>query len=169
MTIADLLLPEYDLEVSKTRTLLALVPDAKLDFRPHPKSMPLGTLASHVSEIPGWMSMTLGTELLELGDGFTPFRVATTRELLESLDTGASTGRAALAAAPDEAMDVIWTLKWNGEVMVSQPRSEVVRQFVMNHLIHHRAQLGVYLRLLDVPIPGMYGASADDMAAMKGQ
>lgn len=169
MTIAELLLPEFDQEVAKTRKLLALVPTDRFDYKPHPKSMALGALAAHVAEIPSWTTQTLTLELLELGNDFTPWKPASTQEVLEKFDTTTRDARALLASATDEALAVTWTLKWNGEVVVSQPRREVLRDFVFNHLVHHRAQLGVYLRLLDIAIPGMYGPSADEMAATAAQ
>ncbi len=165
MTIAELLLPEFDREVAKTRRLLELVPTDRFDYRPHPRSMTLGALAGHVAEIPGWATMTINTEVLEFGDDFTPWVPASTQDLLDKIDTVSTEARAALAGATDEAMAVTWTLKWNGQVIVSNPRHTVLRDFVFSHLVHHRAQLGVYLRLLDIPIPGMYGPSADEMGS----
>jgi uncharacterized damage-inducible protein DinB len=166
MTIAELLLPEFDQEVAKTRRMLALVPAERFDYTPHPRSMTLGALASHVADIPSWAKMTMSTELLEFGDDFAPWQAATTQDLLDRIDAASGEARTALTGAADEMMHVTWTLTWNGQVVVSQPRHQVLRDFVFNHLVHHRAQLGVYLRLLDVAIPGMYGPSADDMAAM---
>lgn len=163
MTIAEILLPEFDREVAKTRTMLELVPTDQFAFTPHPKSMALGALAGHVAEIPGWTTMTVNTELMEFGNDFTPWRPASTQEVLDRIDKVSVEARAALAGASDDALGVTWTLKWNGEVIVSDPRHTVLRNFVFNHLVHHRAQLGVYLRLLDVAIPGMYGPSADEM------
>ena len=165
MTIAELLLPELDQELAKTRKLLALVPTDKFEYKPHPKSMPLGHLAAHLAELPGWTTMTMNTEVLEFGDDFKPWRPQSTQEILDKFDETAAQARPSLAAATDEALAVNWVLKWNGEVVVSRPRREVLRDFVFSHLVHHRAQLGVYLRLLDIPIPGMYGPSADEMAA----
>jgi uncharacterized damage-inducible protein DinB len=138
------------------------VPDGKFDYKPHEKSMTLGQLASHVATIPGWAVYTLDRELLELGADAKP-PVGTTRaELLEMLDKNIADARARIAEASDEDWQKIWTFKWAGQTIFSMPRAEVIRGMVMNHLIHHRAQLGVYLRLNDVMFPGMYGPSADE-------
>lgn len=163
MTFSEALLPEFDEEMKNTRKLLECVPDGKFDYQPHPKSMTLGRLASHVAEMPGWAAMTLDTEILDLPPDFKP-NVATTRAgLLDMFDTSVSQTRAKITAASDDDWKKIWTFKYAGKTIMSMPRSAVIRGTVMNHLIHHRAQLGVYLRLNDVAFPGMYGPSADEM------
>jgi len=163
MSISQSLLPEFDQEMASTRKLLECVPDGKFDYQPHPKSMTLGRLASHVAELPGWGTTTLDTELLEMGPDFKPHIAATRAELLETFDKGAREARARIAAASDEDWMKMWTFKYAGKTVMSMPRVAVMRGVVMNHLIHHRAQLGVFLRLNDVAIPGMYGPSADEM------
>jgi len=162
MPFSELLLPEYDEEIKNTRKLLECVPDGKFEYQPHGKSMTLGRLATHVAELPGWGSMTLDREVLELQPGFKPHIAATRAELLETFDQKAAEARARIAAASDEDWAKTWTFKYDGKAVFSMPRSVVMRSTVMNHLIHHRAQLGVYLRLNDVEIPGMYGPSADE-------
>lgn len=162
MPISQILLPEFDEEMKNTRKLLECVPDGKFDYQPHPKSMTLGRLASHVAEIPGWGQHTLEAELLELDASFKPHIAATRAELLQMFDRNVAGAREKLASAQDEDWQKIWSLKYDGKVVMSMPRTAVIRGMVMNHLIHHRAQLGVFLRLNDVAIPGMYGASADD-------
>ncbi len=162
MPFSQMLLPEYDQEMKSTRKLLECVPDGKFDYQPHPKSMSIGRLATHVAELPSWASMTLDTEVLEMGSDYKPEIASTQAELLQKFDKGAAEARQKIAAATDEDWQKIWTFKWNGQVVMSMPRSAVVRSIVMNHLIHHRAQLGVFLRLNDVAIPGMYGPSADE-------
>lgn len=163
MRIADLLLPEYDQEVGKTRRMLALVPEDKFDYAPHPKSMKLGRLASHLAEMPHWLTTTVTTELLEPGPDMKGFTASSRQELLQEFDTRAAAARDHLANASDEDLAVTWTFKWQGKVVFALPRRDVIRSMVLSHMIHHRAQLGVYLRLLDIPIPGMYGPSADEM------
>jgi uncharacterized damage-inducible protein DinB len=162
MTFSETLLPEFDEEMKNTRKILACVPDGKFDYKPHEKSMTLGRLACHVAELPSWTTYTLDREVLELTPDFKP-NVATTRAgLLEMFDKFVTEARAAIAKASDKDWQVIWTFKWDGKTVMSMPRAVVMRGTVMNHMIHHRAQLGVYLRLNDVAFPGMYGPSADE-------
>lgn len=162
MSFSQTLLPEFDEEMKNTRKLLQCVPDGKFNYQPHPKSMDLGRLATHVAEIPSWTTYTLDLEVLELGPDFKP-EIATSRaELLEKFDKGVAEARAKIAAATDKDWAVIWTFKYAGQTVMAMPRSAVMRSTIMNHLVHHRAQLGVFLRLNDVAIPGMYGPSADE-------
>lgn len=162
MPFSQTLLPEFDGEMENTRKLLACVPDGKFDYQPHEKSMTLGRLASHVAEMPGWAVFTLDRELLDLQPDAKP-RIATSRaELLEMFNKNVAEAREKIAAASDEDWQKIWTFKYAGKTIMAMPRSEVMRGTIMNHLIHHRAQLGVFLRLNDVLFPGMYGPSADE-------
>lgn len=163
MSISQTLLPEYDQEMTNTRKLLERVPDDKLEYQPHPKSMKLGRLATHIAELPSWAKQTLESELLEMEPGFQPHIAASREELLSLFDKGATEARAAIVAASDNDWQKMWTFKFGGQTIMSMPRTAVVRGVVMNHLIHHRAQLGVYLRLNNVEIPGMYGPSADEI------
>src|SRR5262249_30347972 len=149
-------------EMKNTRKLLECVPDGKLDYKPHEKSMTLGRLASHVAELPGWTGTALDTEVLDLSPDFKPRIAASRAELLEIFDKGVAEARKKMSTATDYDWQRTWTFKYNGETMMSMPRKDVMRSSVMNHLIHHRAQLGVFLRLNDVKIPGMYGPSADE-------
>jgi len=162
MSFSKTLLPEFDEEMKNTRKLLECVPDGKFDYQPHEKSMTLGRLASHVAEMPSWTKTVLETELLEMNAGDQPRVAATRAGLLEMFDKGVAEGRAKISAATDEDWKKIWTFKYAGQTFISQPRSDVMRSSILNHIIHHRAQLGVYLRLNSVAIPGMYGPSADD-------
>jgi uncharacterized damage-inducible protein DinB len=162
MPFSETLLPEFDEEIKNTRKLLECVPDGNFDYKPHPKSMTLGRLATHVAEIPSWTGYTLDLEVLELQPDFKPTLATSRAELLQILDKGAAEAREKIAAASDEDWGKIWTFKFGGKTVMSMPRSAVMRGTIMNHLIHHRAQLGVYLRLNEVAIPGMYGPSADD-------
>jgi len=161
MRIADLLSPEFDQELAVTRRVLERVPNGKGEWKPHAKSFPLGHLAQLVARLPGWATMTMRqTELdLSAGGGYT---FETTETLLAEFDRNAAEGKAAIAEATNEDFQVSWSLKMGDRVLLTQPRYSVVRGSVINHLVHHRAQLGVYLRLLDVPVPSMYGPTADE-------
>jgi uncharacterized damage-inducible protein DinB len=158
-----MLLPEFDQEMANTRKLLELVPEDKLDYKPHERSMTLGRLSGHTAEMAGWGTTVLTTESLELSGGQKPFSPKSRQELLATFDKGVADARAAIAAATDEDLAKIWTLSFAGKTVFSLPRSAVLRSMMMSHIIHHRAQLGVYLRLNEVEIPGMYGPSADEM------
>jgi uncharacterized damage-inducible protein DinB len=165
MPIVDALLPEYDHELATTRRLLERVPEADLGWKPHEKSMSLGQLAGHVANLPFWLSATMTADFYDLTAGDKEATLATPetrQELLETFDEKVKKGRASLAAATDAQMMAPWALKNNGQELFSMPRVAVVRSFVMNHLIHHRGQLSVYLRLRDVPLPAIYGPTADE-------
>lgn len=166
MSIAQSLLPEFQHELAGLRRVLERVPADRLDYRPHPKSFTLGALANHLAFIPGWVVGTLTETEMDFGLPETLARLpkpATTLEgILAALDRSAKDGEAALAKAADADFQVIWTLKNNGQALFAMPRIAVYRSFVMNHLVHHRAQLTVYLRMLEVPVPGLYGPSADE-------
>jgi uncharacterized damage-inducible protein DinB len=165
MAIRDMLLPEFDQEIANTRKLLERLPVQITDYKPHSKSMPLNKLAGHVAELPGWTKETFTKEVLEFDmESYVPFDPKTRQEVLEKFDENAKAGREALANAKDEDFPVIWSLRdTKGNTIFSMPRSACYRAMVMNHMIHHRAQLGVYLRLNEIEIPGMYGPSADEM------
>ena len=162
MSFSQTLLPEFDEEMKNTRKILDCVPDGKFDYQPHPKSMTLGRLATHVAELPSWASFTLDREVLEMTPDWKPNFAASRAELLEIFDKGVAQSREKIVAATDEDWKKIWTFKFAGKTIFSMPRSMVVRSTVMNHLVHHRAQLGVFLRLNEVEFPGMYGPSADE-------
>ena len=165
MPIRDMLLPEFDSEMANTRKLLERLPENIPDYKPHQKSMPFGRLAGHVAELPGWAKETFTKDVLELDmEHFVPFDPKTRQEVLDKFDQNAKAGREALAAATDDSFGVIWSLKnTKGDTIFSMPRAVCYRSMVMSHMIHHRAQLGVYLRLNEIEIPGMYGPSADEM------
>ena len=163
MAIRDFLLPEFDQEMANTRKMLERVPEDRLNLQPHEKSWKLDHLAGHVAELPGWIGETLRVEVLEMEPGqFKPFEPKSQKELLDLFDKNVSVARAALASATDEQLNAEWTMKWAGKTVMTMPRYNVLRSVVLNHLIHHRAQVGMYLRLMNVAIPGMYGASADE-------
>ena len=165
MKISESLLPEYDQETANTRKVLERVPEDKLAWKPHPKSFAMGALATHLAMLPGWGTFILQGDAFDLGaPGATtpPPPAASRKELLEMFDRNVATFRAALAAVDDAQMLAPWTLRNGAVTIFTMPRVGVVRTSVMNHSIHHRAQLGVYLRLNDVPVPGLYGPSADE-------
>jgi len=162
MKISEMLLPEFDQEMASTRKILDCVPEDKFAWKPHTKSMTLGRLASHVAEMPQWSLFTINQDKLELTPDMKPFNAATKAELMGALDKNAAAAREAIAGASDEHLGKIWTLIYAGQPVFAMPRAAVLRSMVMSHMIHHRGQLSVYLRLNDVPIPGMYGPSADN-------
>ena len=166
MAISEALLPEFDQEMANTRKNLERVPEDKLGWKPHEKSGTMGWLATHVAEIPGWAVTAIETDSLDLappgGPVYQP-RVASTRaEILAIFDKNIAAARAAIAGASDGHLMKPWALLKGGSMVLTMPRAVVLRSFVMNHMIHHRAQLGVYLRLNDVPVPAVYGPSADE-------
>ncbi len=166
MSIAETLLPEFDLEMAMTRKLLERTPEKDGDWKPHEKSMPLGGLAVHVAMLPGWITLTLTANELDLappdGSKWSQPPFTTTKALVALFDESVTTARATLAATGDAAFAQPWTLKAGAHTIFTLPRTAVLRSFVMNHLIHHRAQLGVYYRLRNVALPQMYGPTADE-------
>jgi uncharacterized damage-inducible protein DinB len=163
MTIAASMLPEFDHEMTTTRSLLERVPEKDPDWKPHPKSMPLGRLAVHIAELAGWTNSTLHQTQLDFAEpgAYNPAQFTTTAKLLELFDEKVKSARAAIEGTSDADMMVKWTLRNGENVIFTMPRVAVLRSFVMNHIIHHRGQLSVYLRLHDVPLPSIYGPTAD--------
>lgn len=166
MAIYDAFMPELEMEAATTRKFFERLPEDKLAFKPHEKSMPLGRLAGHIAELTGWGATTLQTDQLDFapagGPAFQPL-VATSREqLLGEFEKNLGELRAALPKATDQDFMKPWTLLAGGKVLLSMPRITVIRSMVFNHIIHHRAQLGVYYRLNNVPIPSSYGPSGDE-------
>lgn len=163
MAIRDTLLPEFDQEMANTRKMLERAPEDHFEYQPHPKSWKLSRLAGHVAELPNWVGHIMKVELLEIEPGqFKPFDPGTRKELLEQFDKYAREAHDGIAAASDEEMNTMWSMKFQGKTVMTMPRIAVLRTMVLNHIIHHRAQLGVYLRLTGVAVPGMYGPSADE-------
>ena len=160
MSIAEGLLPEFDQEMATTRRLLERVPSDKGEWKPHQKSFPLGHLAQLVSWMPGWIANTISSTELDLGK-HAGYSFENTETLLAGFDKNVAEARAALQKAKDADFAVPWSLTRGGHVLFTQPRGAVVRQHI-SHLSHHRGQLTVYLRLLDVPIPSIYGPTADE-------
>jgi uncharacterized damage-inducible protein DinB len=172
MTIGQMMLGEFDQEMANTRRILERVPDEKWGWKPHEKSGTLGWLAGHVATLPGWAAMTMKTEELDIAPVGRPAlespKTNNRKEALAEFEKAAAEARAALAGASDQDMMKNWTLLGGGKTILAMPRVAVIRGVVMNHLIHHRAQLGVYYRLLDVPVPGLYGPSADEKQPAAG-
>ncbi len=166
MGLSDALLPEFDNEMASTRKTLERVPPEKFDWKPHEKSMAMGVLATHLSNIPTWVVYTIDQDSLDLTPEGKPLPQAeiaqSTEDLLTTFDVNVAKARAAIAGATDADLFKPWTLMTNGSALLTLPKVAVLRSFVMNHLIHHRAQLGVYLRLNDIPVPSIYGPSADE-------
>lgn len=162
MPISSLLLPEFDQEMKVTRITLERVP-IKPDFAPHAKSMPLGKLAPHIAQLAGFGLTILTTPELDFSrTSFTPLPFESTDQLVKALDEGAAKARSALQGLPDSAWTENWKLSFQGKVIFEGQRFLAYREMFLNHLVHHRAQLGVYLRLNGVPLPATYGPSADD-------
>ena len=166
MKIGEMLLPEFDQEMASTRKTLERIPEDKYGWKPHPKSFAFGALATHVADMAGWTVDTMTKDSFDYAPPGEPQHpnppAATRKELLEKFDKGVTKARAAIAGASDETFLAPWSLLAGGKVQMTMPRITVIRSFVMNHVIHHRAQLGVYLRLNDVPVPSIYGPSADE-------
>jgi uncharacterized damage-inducible protein DinB len=166
MAIKESILPEFDHEMATTRKLLERVPEDKKDWQPHPKSMSLGRLSQHLATLPNWVQATMNQTELHMnppdGPAYTPPEFESTASALATFDQNVKAGREAIAAAEDKDFMVPWTFKSSGHTIFTMPRVAVLRSFVTNHIIHHRGQLSVYLRLNDVPIPSIYGPSADE-------
>jgi uncharacterized damage-inducible protein DinB len=162
MALVDALLPEFDHEMTVTRKLLERVPEDRLDFKPHAKSYSLGQLAQHVATVPRWGSITFNQSELDLASTEQLPPVTTRTGLLALFDGHVAGTRAALVGKSDGELMAPWTLKMGGKTLFSMPKASVWRSFVMSHLIHHRGQLSVYLRMQDVKLPSMYGPSADE-------
>jgi len=160
MSLGTDLLPEWDQEMKSTRRCIERVPSDKAEWKPHPKSFSLGHLAQLVAGMPGWITMALTQEGLDL-KGTPGYSTQTTDALLKDFDKNAAGGRKALEQAKDSDFALPWSLKMGDQVLMTMPRGAVVRQTI-SHLSHHRGQLTVYLRLLDVPVPSIYGPTADD-------
>jgi uncharacterized damage-inducible protein DinB len=163
MPISELLLTEFDVEMKKTRTTLERVPEDKKDFAPHAKSMPLSKLAPHVAQLAGFGLTVLTTPELDFSKGsYKPVPFESAAQLVSVMDEGAAKVRVALQNTPDEAWKENWKLSFQGKPIFEGPRFLAYREMFLNHLVHHRAQLGVYLRLNEKPVPATYGPSADD-------
>ena len=166
MTIGKSMLGEFDQEMAGTRKTLERLPEQKWNWKPHDKSGTVGWLAGHIATMPGWITMTLQTEQLDYapvgGPAYKPPKMENRQQILAEFDKGVTEARKAIADASDADMLKDWTLLAGGQTIFTMPRVACLRGMVLNHIIHHRAQLTVYYRLLGVPVPGLYGPSADE-------
>jgi uncharacterized damage-inducible protein DinB len=160
MTIGESFLPEFDAEMATTRRVLERVPSERGEWKPHPKSFALGHLAQLVARMPGWLPRMLKNSEIEL-TAFPAYSLESTPKLLSEFDRNVKDAREAFSTVPDAEFDAPWSLKRGGQTIMTMPRLAVVRQSI-NHLVHHRGQLSVYLRLNDVPVPSIYGPTADE-------
>jgi uncharacterized damage-inducible protein DinB len=165
MSIIASLLPEYDHEMGTTRRLLERVPEAEFEWKPHEKSMSLGELADHLSSLSGWTNIILSSTMFDLasvGQDRKPKNPPSLAAVLGRFDEKVATARAELASKTDAEFLAPWTLKSGTQEVFTMPRLSALRSFVLNHTIHHRGQLSVYLRLKNVPLPSIYGPTADE-------
>lgn len=162
MATIPALLKEMEQEAQTTRKMLSRVPEDKYDWRPHPKSMDLRTLATHIAELPTWVPMVVNTDELDFATSpYQPVRINNSRELLAYFEKSLEEGLNGLTTADEAKFGDTWTLRSGNDIYSATPKSEMIRTTYCQ-IVHHRAQLGVYLRLLDIPIPGSYGPSADE-------
>jgi uncharacterized damage-inducible protein DinB len=163
MSMIEMFLKEVEQEANTTRKMLQRVPDTKYEWQPHPKSMTIRKLAIHIAELPGWITMTLTTSGLDFASNpYKQVAINNTKELMDYFEKTLADGKAHLQKAKEEQLSETWILRNGDQILSKSSKAEVLRM-AMNQITHHRAQLGVYLRLLDVPIPASYGPSADDM------
>jgi uncharacterized damage-inducible protein DinB len=167
MELSKALLPEFDHEMANTRKTLERVPDDKFDWKPHDKSSQMGSLATHLANLPSWGSRAIGSDSFDLAPGGQPLTaqsLSSRADVLATFDENVTATRSAISGASDRDLLEPWSLMSNGKTIMTLPKIAVLRSFLMNHMIHHRAQLGVYLRLNDIPVPSIYGPSADESA-----
>ncbi len=166
MTISQMLLSEFDSEMANTRKTLERVPTGKLTWKPHEKSMAMGRLAGHITEMLSWAKLTMESDSFDIAPVGAPayqaFQPASTAEILAAFDAALVPLRQSIASAGDDHFLKQWALLQGGTTLMAMPRFACVRGMIFNHIIHHRAQLSVYLRLNDVPVPALYGPSADE-------
>ncbi len=166
MKLSEIFLGEFAHEMISTRKTLERVPEDKFGWKPHEKSMTMGRLAGHVAELPGWARSVVEKDSFDVappgGAAFQSFQPKSRQELLSAFEANVEAARKAVASASEEALMARWTLLSGGKAVFAMPREAVLRTMVLNHLIHHRAQLGVYLRLNNIPVPSVYGPSADE-------
>lgn len=162
MPISELLVTEWDQEGANTRKALERVPADKWDWKPHPKSGTLGWMASHIATLPHFAITTIDTSDFDIDSGGERPKVDGHSRLLPVFNEQLKKGHEAISRVTDEQLREIWTLKWQGKVLFSMPKYNVIRGMCFNHIIHHRAQLTMYLRTLDIPVPALYGPSADE-------
>lgn len=163
MEISQIYLPEFDEEMKKTRAMLELAPESKSEYKPHEKSMPLGKLAAHIAQLPEFAVKVAELPSLDFStSGMKPLVMESREQLLFAFEANAQRARAAIASVSDENWRQNWKLSFQGKVIAEAPRFLLYRAMFLNHVVHHRAQLGVYYRLNNIPLPPTYGPSADD-------
>ena len=166
MSISEALVPEFDQEMATTRKLLERIPEDKLGWTPHAKSMTLGRLAGHIAEMPGWAVPTMKQESMDVnppgGPGYEGLVATSQKQVLAKFDEGVAAAKSAMTGVSDATFLQTWTLLSGGKPVFSMPRAAIVRLMLLSHVIHHRGQLSVYLRLNEVPVPSIYGPSADE-------
>ena len=163
MSQIQIFLKEMDQEAEITRKMLACVPNDKYDWKTHRKSMTIKSLATHIAELPNWVSITFHTDELDFATSpYKPVDISNTKDLLSYFEKSYADGRSDLENAKEEELSKTWTMRNGDDIYTVSSKAEVIRM-TYNQIVHHRAQLGVYLRLLDIPIPGSYGPSADEM------
>jgi uncharacterized damage-inducible protein DinB len=161
-TLGQSMLPEFDNEMANTRKSLERIPDEKLNFKPHTKSMSLGALATHLSVINQWAEAIVKHDIFDVASAPPNTELKSQAEVLAAFDRNTTAARRAISEATDAHLQKPWSLTSGSHTILTMPRITVLRNFILNHTIHHRAQLGVYLRLIDVPVPSIYGPSADE-------
>jgi uncharacterized damage-inducible protein DinB len=163
MSTIDSLIAEFEHEAQTTRKHLERLPEDKLGWRPHPKSFTATALASHITEMVGWTETILNEDGLDFDPStYKPYQAASVADLLKTFDDNVAKSKKALAGAADDTLTQPWSLKVSGSVWFERPKAAVLREFAFSHIIHHRGQLSVYLRLLEIPVPATYGPSADE-------
>lgn len=165
MGLGESLLPEFDHEMANTRKTLERVPDDKFDWKPHAKSSAMGALAGHLANLPSWGALAIGSDSFDMAPAGEPVKMpalSSRKDVLSTFDDNVAKTRSAIESASDQDLFKPWTLMSNGKTILTMPKVAILRSFVVNHIIHHRAQLGVYLRLNDLPVPSVYGPSADE-------
>ncbi|MEO8404802.1 MAG: DinB family protein [Chitinophagaceae bacterium] len=162
MTILQSMAQELEKEAVTTRKMLERIPDDKYEWQPHEKSMQLGRLATHIAELPSWLGMTLKTNEVDFSaNDYVPTIISNKKDLLELWEKNLADGKVQLVNAKEEQLEEPWILRNGKDIYINAPKRDMLR-IALSQIIHHRAQLGVYLRLLNIPIPGSYGPSADD-------
>ncbi len=165
MKLIDSLITEFDHEAKTTRKHLERLTDDKLDWRPHAKSFTANGLASHIVECVGWTESLFNRAEFDIDMAtYRPYEAASHADLLKQFDENVTKGKQALAGVDEASLAQLWQLKMNGKLFLERPRADMFRDFVLSHIIHHRGQFSVYLRLLEIPVPGSYGPSADEQA-----
>lgn len=163
MNMKDSLIAEFERETQTTRRHLERLPNDKLSWRPHEKSFTAGGLASHLVECVSWADSIFNLDELDIDlETYKPYQAASATELLKTFDDNVAASKKVLASVADATLDHLWRMKVNGQLQLERPKAEVFRDFILSHIIHHRGQFSVYLRLLDVPVPGSYGPTADE-------